>query len=55
MTMKTIELVTHDDLRYLALIVPDNFDTQRWANTRADALRLLKVKRVIETPRLTKG
>ena len=46
--IKTITLVHGDGSQYLALIVDENMDTQRWAQSRAASLALLGVVRVVE-------
>ena len=46
--VKCIIGVLEDGNRRLLHTVPEEFDTQAWANARADSLKLLKIVRIDE-------
>ncbi len=49
--MKAILLEHANGERHLAFVVPTDFDTQAWADTKAFFLRFLGVVRVVESER----
>lgn len=53
--MKVIYLDFHDGARFCVGSVPDSFDIQSWANSRADSFKILEVRRVsvAEMPQLS--
>lgn len=46
--MKALIFIMSDGSRFLSRVVPIDFDTQTWANSRADSLKFLEIMRVIE-------
>jgi hypothetical protein len=46
--VKCIIAVMDDGARTLLHTVPMEFDTQAWANARADSLNLLKIVQIVE-------
>lgn len=46
--MKALIFIMSDGSRFLSRVVPAGFDTQAWANARAQSLQLLQVVRVVE-------
>ena len=46
--MKCLIAVMPDGARTLLHVVPMEFDTQAWANARADSLKLLEISKIEE-------
>jgi hypothetical protein len=46
--VKAIWWVFDDGQRYCAFTRPVAFDTQAWANSRAESLRFLRIIRIVE-------
>jgi hypothetical protein len=49
--MKALIAVFSDGQRYMLTVVPAEFDTQKWANERAESFRMLEIVRIIEDVR----
>ena len=46
--MKALIAITLNGARHLIMVVPKEFDTQTWANSRIEAFKLLEVERILD-------
>jgi hypothetical protein len=46
--MKAVSIETAEGVRSLCFVVPHDFDTQAWAESRRGTFRILNIVRVVE-------